>query len=107
MITLTEKAAEMVREIAKAEQLEGQGLRIRVQGGGCSGFNYDMYFEDEVTDMDETFESRGITIYVDPMSAQYLDGTEVDYVETLQSSGFTFNNPNVSGTCSCGSSFSV
>ena len=107
MITLTDKAAQMVHEIAKAEQLEGQGLRIRVQGGGCSGFTYDMYFEDEVSDMDEVFETNGIKIYVDPMSAQYIDGTVVDYVETLQSSGFTFNNPNVSGTCSCGSSFSV
>jgi len=107
MITLTEKAAEMVREIAKAEQLEGQGLRIRVQGGGCSGFTYDMYFEEEVSDMDETFESHGIKIYVDAMSAQYLDGTVVDWEESLQTSGFTFNNPNVSGTCSCGSSFAV
>ena len=107
MITFTEKAAEMVRETAKAEKLEGQGLRIRVQGGGCSGFTYDMYFEDEVSDMDETFESLGITIYVDPMSAQYIEGTEVDYVETLQSSGFTFKNPNVAGSCSCGSSFAV
>lgn len=107
MITLTEKAAEKVREIAKAESLEGQGLRLRVIGGGCSGFSYDLYFEEKAGDMDETFESNGVNLFVDPLSAQYLEGTEIDYVETLAGSGFKFNNPNIKGTCGCGSSFSV
>jgi iron-sulfur cluster insertion protein len=107
MITLTEKASEKVKEIASSEGLEGQGLRLRVVGGGCSGFSYDLYFEDTPTDMDETFESNGIKLFCDPLSAQYLEGTEVDYVEGLHGSGFKFNNPNVKGTCGCGSSFSA
>jgi iron-sulfur cluster insertion protein len=107
MITLTDKAAEKVKEIAEAESLKGQGLRLRVVGGGCSGFTYDLYFDEEAGEMDETFESNGVQLYVDPMSYQYLDGTEIDYVETLSGSGFKFNNPNIQGTCGCGSSFSV
>jgi iron-sulfur cluster insertion protein len=107
MITITDKAASKVKEIAKAENLEGQGLRLKVIGGGCSGFAYDLYFEDKPGDMDETFESNGVSVFVDALSAQYLDGTEIDYVETLSGSGFKFNNPNVRGTCGCGSSFEV
>jgi iron-sulfur cluster insertion protein len=107
MISLTEKASLKVKEIASAEGLEGQGLRLRVVGGGCSGFSYDLYFEDKPTDMDETFESLGVQLYCDPLSYQYLDNTEIDYVEGLHGSGFKFNNPNVKGTCGCGSSFSA
>ena len=72
-------------------------------GGGCSGFSYDLYFEDKPTDMDETFEANGVNLYIDPLSYQYLDGTEIDYVEGMQGSGFKFSNPNVKGTCGCGS----
>jgi len=107
MITITEKAAEKVREIATSESLEGQGLRLRVIGGGCAGFSYDLYFEDKMGDMDEEFESRGIKLFVDPLSYQYLEATEIDYVEGVHGSGFKFNNPNVKGTCGCGSSFSA
>lgn len=107
MITLTEKAADKVKEIAEAENLQGQGLRLRVLGGGCSGFVYDLYFEEAAGEMDETFESRGIQLFVDPMSVQYLEGTEIDYAETDYGAGFKFNNPNIQGTCSCGSSFAV
>lgn len=107
MITLTERAAEKVMEIAQAESLQGQGLRLRVIGGGCAGFAYDLYFEQTPGELDETFESRGISLYVDPLSAQYLEGTEIDYLETDYGAGFKFNNPNISGTCSCGSSFSM
>ena len=107
MITITEKAAAKVLEIAKEEDLGGQGLRLRVIGGGCAGFSYDLYFEDKPTDMDESFEDRGVKLYVDPLSFQYLDGTEIDYVESLSGAGFKFGNPNVKGTCGCGSSFSV
>lgn len=107
MISLSDLAATKVREIADAEGLQGQGLRLRVIGGGCSGFQYDLYFENEVTPMDESFESNGVKLYVDPLSYQYLDGTQVDYVETAHGSGFKFTNPNVSGTCGCGSSFQV
>src|SRR5436190_23542469 len=107
MITITEKAAEKVKEIATAESLDGQGLRLRVIGGGCAGFSYDIYFEDQVGELDEEYESRGVKLYVDPLSHQYLEETEIDYVEGVHGSGFKFNNPNVKGTCGCGSSFSV
>jgi iron-sulfur cluster insertion protein len=107
MITITTKAADKVKEIAEAEALQGQGLRLRVVGGGCSGFSYDLYFEDSPTDMDETFEANGVNLYIDPLSFQYLDGTEIDYVEGMHGSGFKFSNPNVKGTCGCGSSFSA
>jgi iron-sulfur cluster insertion protein len=107
MITITEKAAGKVREIAEAESLQGQGLRLRVVGGGCSGFSYDLYFEAELGEMDEEFECQGVKLYVDPMSFQYLEGVEIDYVEGLHGAGFKFNNPNSKGSCGCGSSFSA
>jgi iron-sulfur cluster insertion protein len=107
MITLTPLAAEKVREIAQAEGLAEQGLRLRVIGGGCAGFQYDLFFEESPTPLDETFDSQGIKLYVDPLSYQYLDGTEIDFVETVLGAGFKFRNPNVSGTCGCGSSFQV
>jgi len=107
MITITQKAADKVLEISAEEDLAGQGLRLRVIGGGCAGFNYDLYFEDEPTSMDEEFEDKGVKMFVDPLSYQYLDGTEIDYVEGLTGSGFKFSNPNVTSTCGCGSSFSV
>ena len=107
MIQLTEKAAEKVREIREAESLGEQGLRVRVLGGGCSGFSYDLFFEEEITDLDQHFESHGIPIYIDMMSFQYLEGTEIDYVEGLHGAGFKFNNPGAKSTCGCGSSFSA
>jgi iron-sulfur cluster insertion protein len=107
MITITEKAAAKVKEIAEAEALGGQGLRLRVIGGGCAGFSYDLYFEDQVGDMDEEFVSNGVKLYIDPLSFQYLESTEIDYVEGIHGSGFKFNNPNVKSTCGCGSSFSA
>src|SRR5258706_8260311 len=106
MFSIPSKAADKVKEIADAEALHGQGLRLRVVGGGCAGFTYDLYFEDKPTDMDETFEDKGVKLFIDPLSYQYLDGTEIDYVEGLHGSGFKFGNPNVKGTCGCGSSFS-
>ena len=105
MISLTPLAADKVKEIASAEGLEGQGLRLRVIGGGCAGFQYDLYFEDQTTPMDESFDSHGVKLFVDPLSYQYLDGTEIDYVESAHGAGFKFNKPNVSGSCGCGSSF--
>jgi iron-sulfur cluster insertion protein len=106
-ISITDLAAGKVKEIAKAEGLEGQGLRLRVMGGGCAGFQYDLYFEERPTEMDECFQSNGVALYVDPLSFQYLDGTEIDYVEGVHGSGFKFGNPNVASTCGCGSSFRV
>jgi iron-sulfur cluster insertion protein len=107
MISITQLAADKVQEISKSEGLDGQGLRLRVIGGGCAGFQYDLYFEETPTDLDERFESNGVLLYIDPLSYQYLDGTQIDYVETAHGSGFKFGNPNVSGTCGCGSSFKV
>lgn len=106
-VTLTEVAAAKVHEISKEEGLEGQGLRVQVKGGGCSGFQYDLFFDEKPTDMDLVVTSRGVQIFIDPLSAQYLEGTEIDYVEGLSGAGFKFGNPNVKGTCGCGSSFSV
>ncbi|MSP25260.1 MAG: iron-sulfur cluster assembly accessory protein [Myxococcales bacterium] len=107
MVTITERAATKVRDISSEEGLGGQGLRLRVVGGGCAGFSYDLYFEDAPTPMDEEFEDKGVKMFVDPLSYQYLDGTEIDYVEGLYGSGFKFGNPNVTSTCGCGSSFSA
>ena len=106
-VALTSKAAEKVREIRSEENIEDTyALRLKVQGGGCSGFSYDLYF-DQQQDIDHTFDSHGVKLICDQMSLMYLMGTEVDYVEGLHGAGFKFNNPNVKSTCGCGSSFSV
>jgi len=107
MLSLTPKAGDKVREIREAEGLAGQGLRVRVIGGGCSGFSYDLFFEDQTNEFDSTFESEGIPLYVDMMSLQYLEGTLIDYVEGLHGAGFKFVNPKAKSTCGCGSSFSA
>lgn len=106
-LTLTEIAAEKVREIRSSENIEPHyALRVKVMGGGCSGFQYDLYF-DEKAEGDYEFESSGVTLVSDQMSFMYLMGTAIDYVEGLQGAGFKFNNPNSTGSCGCGSSFSV
>jgi iron-sulfur cluster assembly accessory protein len=107
LVNITTLAASKVNEIREAEGIEGnQLLRLRVVGGGCAGFSYDLYF-DEPTEVDRQFEVNGVKVVVDEMSLMYLVGTEVDYVEGLQGAGFKFLNPNVKSTCGCGSSFSV
>ena len=107
MVHITPVAAAKVNEIRDAEGIEANmALRLRVVGGGCAGFSYDLYF-DEAADVDRQFEIQGVKVVVDEMSLMYLVGTEIDYVEGLQGAGFKFNNPNVKSTCGCGSSFSV
>jgi len=107
MILITSGAASKVNEIRDAEGIEGNmALRLRVVGGGCAGFSYDLYF-DEPTEVDRQFETTGVQVVVDEMSLMYLVGVEIDYVEGLQGAGFKFNNPNVKSTCGCGSSFAV
>ena len=107
LINITTLAASKVNEIRQAEAIEAnQLLRLRVVGGGCAGFSYDLYF-DEPAEVDRQFEVQGVKVVVDEMSLMYLVGTEIDYVEGLQGAGFKFNNPNVKTTCGCGSSFSV
>ncbi len=107
MIQMTQKAVEKVREILDTQEPKPAGLRISVVGGGCSGFNYSMAFETSPGLLDKTYTFDGLSVYVDQASMLYLDGAEVDYVETMEGAGFKFNNPNVKTTCGCGSSFSA
>ncbi len=106
-IVLTDKAVEMVRDAMQREGLAGYGIRVGVQGGGCSGFQYSMDFEEKAKEGDVTLEQSGIKLYVDSMSSMYLQGVTIDYVQGLQGAGFKFNNPNAKTTCGCGSSFST
>jgi iron-sulfur cluster assembly protein len=105
MITLTDKAAEKVKEILGNEQKTDHALRIGVKGGGCSGFSYTLNIDKIFAESDKVFEDKGIKIVVDAKSFIYLSGTQVDFVENLSGSGFTFANPNAQRTCGCGSSF--
>lgn len=108
-MTVTEKAAaEVQRYIAESKlPAESTGLRVSVLPGGCSGFTYGLDLETEARDDDEVVQMNGLRVFVDPFSAQYLQGVEIDYATTFQGSGFTFRNPNASGGCGCGSSFTV
>jgi iron-sulfur cluster insertion protein len=106
-LSLTEIAADKVREIRAQENIEpNYALRVKVMGGGCSGFQYDLYF-DEKAEGDYEFVSHDVLLVADQMSFMYLMGTSIDYVEGLQGAGFKFNNPTATGSCGCGSSFSV
>ena len=105
-IKLTAKAVEMVKDAMEREGLQGFGIRVGVVGGGCSGFQYSMDFDNAPKDGDIAFEQDGVKLIVDPMSAMYLQDVTVDYVVGLQGAGFKFNNPNAKTTCGCGSSFS-
>jgi iron-sulfur cluster assembly accessory protein len=107
LVRITPVAAAKVNEIRDAEGIETtMALRLRVVGGGCAGFSYDLYF-DEPVEVDRQVDIEGVKVVVDEMSLMYLVGTEIDYVEGLQGAGFKFNNPNVKTTCGCGSSFGV
>ena len=105
MVQLTEKAIGKVKEIMSGQQPVPAGLRISVVGGGCSGFSYSMAFENTPNMLDKTYQYGDLKVFVDQASLLYLDGAEVDFVETLEGSGFKFNNPHVKSTCGCGSSF--
>jgi iron-sulfur cluster assembly protein len=107
LLSLTEKAVEQVKTILARENLEGYGLRMAVVTSGCSGYSYHMDFEKEQKPSDIVVEIDGVKIYVDSSSAGHLQGTVIDYTTGLQGSGFKFNNPNVTGTCGCGTSFST
>jgi iron-sulfur cluster assembly accessory protein len=107
-VLLTEKAVEMIKLTRQQEGIEAIcGLRIAVRGGGCSGFEYALDFENEVRDTDMVYAQGDIQVIVDPVSARYLQGTEIDYVFGMNGAGFKFHNPNAVGSCGCGSSFSV
>ena len=106
MVTLTDIAAEKVSEFLTGQGQPDAGLRVAVRGGGCSGFQYALAL-DEARDDDNVFEDRGIRLLVDQASLQYVDGSVVDYTESLMGAGFEVKNPNVVAACGCGSSFRV
>ncbi len=106
-LTLTEKAASEVKKIISEQSVESQSmLRIGVTGGGCSGLNYDLRFDTEFDEAnDRKLEQHGVTMVVDKKSELFLDGTTVDFYESIEARGFQFNNPNAAKTCGCGQSF--
>ena len=107
-VTITPKAVDMVKITRDQEGIEpSYGLRIAVRGGGCSGFEYALDFEDEARPNDLVYQQGDLKVIVDPISARYLKGTEIDYQLGMSGAGFKFSNPNAAGTCGCGSSFTV
>lgn len=106
-LTFTDAAASKVKRLIEEEKNPNLKLRLYISGGGCSGFQYGFSFDENVTEGDITIENGDVALVIDPMSIQYLMGSEVDYVEDLQGSQFVVRNPNASTTCGCGSSFSV
>ena len=109
-LNLSEKAAAEVQKFIAADPtlpVEKTGLRVSVQPGGCSGFKYNLNIEDKPEEDDIILESSGVRLFVDGFSLQYLNGVTIDYVSSMQGSGFTFTNPNASGGCGCGSSFTA
>lgn len=106
-VVFTDSAATKVRELLNEEENPEQMLRVFVTGGGCSGFQYGFKFDIETEDGDTVVVKNGVTLLIDPMSIQYLDGAEIDYKESVEGAQFVIRNPNASTTCGCGSSFSV
>lgn len=109
MINVTETAAEKINALLTEEAKVGAGLRVFVQGGGCSGFQYGLMIDEGEgdADSDKVFEVNGVRLLVDPISLRYLKGAEVDFVDNNMGGGFTIKNPNAKSTCGCGSSFSA
>ena len=107
-VTLTPKAVQMVKITRDQEGIDpSHGLRVAVRGGGCSGFEYALDFENEARESDWVYEQGDLKVFIDAVSARYLQGTSIDYVLGNTGAGFKFNNPNAVGTCGCGSSFAV
>lgn len=106
-LAFTDSAANKVRELLEEEDNDALKLRVYVAGGGCSGFQYGFTFDENLEDGDAAMEKNGVTLIVDPMSAQYLMGAEIDYVEGIEGAQFVIRNPNATTTCGCGSSFGV
>jgi len=107
MLLITETAVNKVKMLMEAENKQGQALRVAVKGGGCAGFEYAMTFEEGPNETDTVLEFGGLKVYVDAMSNMYLEEVEIDYLDSLQGSGFKIHNPKATGSCGCGHSFSV
>lgn len=107
MITISPSAQEKIKDILAEENNPSIKLRVFVQGGGCSGFSYGFTLDEEVAEDDFTLDDNGVSVLVDPMSMQYLQGAEIDYKDELMGASFTIKNPNATTTCGCGSSFGV
>ncbi len=105
LITLTEPAVTKLRQYLKRRGREGDALRVKVTGGGCSGLRYELLFESKASDLDEELEQHGVRVLVDAESAAYLAGSTLDYADGLNESGFKIVNPNAKTTCGCGESF--
>ena len=106
IVNLTDRAITHVRRLLEKENKEGLGLRLGVQGGGCSGLSYKLGF-DMPSDSDHSHDFEGVNVYIDPKSALYLKGVELDFDDGLEGKGFAFRNPNAENTCGCGESFSI
>ena len=107
MISLTDRAEGKVKEFIQSQEGSFAGVRVAVVAGGCSGFEYKLILEQEAKKGDQVLEQDGFRIYVDEQSMLYLDGTQIDFVESSTGSGFSFSNPNATGSCGCGESFRV
>ena len=107
LVDVTEAAATRIRELLDREDKSGFGLRMKVVGGGCSGLRYELSFDDQLTDADNEIAALGVKVIVDEKSALYLVGSTLDFVDTLQESGFKIENPNASNSCGCGESFAA
>ena len=108
MINVSPTAATKINELLSEENKAGSGLRVFVQGGGCSGFQYGLMIEEGGAGVgDHAFESNGVKLFIDPVSISYLKGAEVDFVDTITGGGFTIKNPNATSTCGCGQSFNA
>ena len=105
-VVLTDVAQQKVRSLLESEGRDDLSLRIAVQPGGCSGLRYQLYFDDRILDGDVTTEYDGVTVVTDKMSAPYLGGASIDFMDTIEKQGFTIDNPNAGSSCACGDSFS-
>jgi iron-sulfur cluster assembly accessory protein len=107
MVTVSETAANKIKTMLEEQGHPDHGLRVGVTGGGCSGFQYKLVFENKADEMDQVIEDNGVKVFIDAKSCLYLNGVEVDYADGLMGAGFKINNPNARSTCGCGESFNV
>jgi len=105
MVMVTEGAANRLLAMMREKELDGYGLRVFVAGGGCSGLQYGMTFDDELREGDNEFNAAGLRVIIDPISAQYMMGSSIDYIDSLMGGGFKIDNPNAVSSCGCGHSF--